>query len=164
MKALSKHQDTFRKQQKSGIHHEDSVLQEAATREESYKSTLIEYETELKTCKQALERFSSENERLNSALLECQQHNDSLEEQRRQIKNEIREYKIRENRNLADYAELEDENIILQKQVSQLKQSQVEFEGRKLVSGKNIINFEMSTFHKYGLIIMKMMIKNILLD
>lgn len=129
--ALSKHQDTFRKQQKSGIHHEDSVLQEAATREESYKSTLIEYETELKTCKQALERFSSENERLNSALLECQQHNDSLEEQRRQIKNEIREYKIRENRNLVDYAELEDENINLQKQVSQLKQSQVEFEAMK---------------------------------
>ena len=128
--ALNKHQDTFRKQQKSGIHHEDTFLQEAATREESYKSTLIEYETELKTCKQALERFSSENERLNSALLECQQHNDSLEEQRRQIKNEIREYKIRENRNLADYAELEDENIMLQKQVSQLKQSQVEFEGR----------------------------------
>ncbi|XP_078339645.1 protein bicaudal D-like isoform X4 [Crassostrea virginica] len=129
--ALNKHQDTFRKQQKSGIHHEDTFLQEAATREESYKSTLIEYETELKTCKQALERFSSENERLNSALLECQQHNDSLEEQRRQIKNEIREYKIRENRNLADYAELEDENIMLQKQVSQLKQSQVEFEGMK---------------------------------
>lgn len=39
-----------------------------------------------------------------------------------------------------DYAELEDENINLQKQVSQLKQSQVEFEGRKLVSGKNIVN------------------------
>ncbi|XP_062585073.1 protein bicaudal D-like isoform X1 [Saccostrea cucullata] len=129
--ALSKHQDTFRKQQKSGIHHEDTFLQEAASREESYKSTLIEYETELKTCKQAIDRFSSENERLNAALLECQQHNDSLEEQRRQIKNEIREYKIRENRNLADYAELEDENIMLQKQVSQLKQSQVEFEGMK---------------------------------
>ncbi|XP_048738529.1 protein bicaudal D-like isoform X2 [Ostrea edulis] len=129
--ALSKHQDTFRKQQKSGIHHEDTFLQEAANREESYKSTLLEYETELKTCKQAIERFSSENERLNAALHECQQHNDSLEDQRRQIKNEIREYKIRENRNLADYAELEDENIILQKQVSQLKQSQVEFEGMK---------------------------------
>jgi protein bicaudal D len=137
LQALSKHQDTFRKQQKSGIHHEDTFLQEAATREESYKSTLLEYETELKTCKQAIERFSSENERLNTALHECQQHNDSLEDQRRQIKNEIREYKIRENRNLADYAELEDENIMLQKQVSQLKQSQVEFEGTQASGAKS---------------------------
>lgn len=64
-----------------------------------------------------------------------------------------------------DYAELEDENINLQKQVSQLKQSQVEFEGRKLVSGKkNILTCQMLTFHKFGLRIMKMMIKNILLD
>lgn len=46
-----------------------------------------------------------------------------------------------------DYAELEDENINLQKQVSQLKQSQVEFEGRKLVSEKttvNLSNFNLS--------------------
>lgn len=63
-----------------------------------------------------------------------------------------------------DYAELEDENINLQKQVSQLKQSQVEFEGRKLVSGKNTIICQMLTFHKFGWKIMKMMIKNILLD
>lgn len=129
--ALSKHQDTFRKQQKSGIHQEDSFLLETATREESYKSVILDLETELKTCKQALERFEGENERLNSAVLELQQSSDSLEEQRRQYKNELREYKIRENRNLVDYAELEDENISLQKQVSQLKQGQVEYEGMK---------------------------------
>ena len=131
MQALSKHQDTFRKQQKSGIHHEDTVLQEAASREESYKSIISENESELKICKQALERLGAENERLSSAVHELQQHNDQLEDQRRQNKNEIREYKIRENRNLADYTELEDENIGLQKTVSQLKQSQVEFEGMK---------------------------------
>ena len=48
-----------------------------------------------------------------------------LEAQRNQLKHENREYKVRENRNLADYAELEEENIILQKSVSQLKTSQV---------------------------------------
>ncbi|XP_060080582.1 protein bicaudal D-like isoform X3 [Ylistrum balloti] len=129
--ALNKHQDTFRKQQKSGIHQEDSFLLETVTREESYKSVILDLETELKTCKQALERFEGENERLNSAVLELQQSSDTLEEQRRQYKNELREYKIRENRNLVDYAELEDENISLQKQVSQLKQGQVEYEGMK---------------------------------
>ncbi|KAK3103668.1 hypothetical protein FSP39_020898 [Pinctada imbricata] len=129
--ALNKHQDTFRKQQKSGIHHEDTFLQEAASREESYKSIITENESELKMCRQALERISAENERLNAAVHELQQHNDQLEDQRRQYKNEIREFKVRENRNLADYTELEDENIGLQKTVSQLKQSQVEFEGMK---------------------------------
>lgn len=48
-----------------------------------------------------------------------------LEAQRQQLKHENREYKIRENRNLTDYAELEEENISLQKTVSQLKTSQV---------------------------------------
>lgn len=129
--ALSKHQVTFRKQQKSGIHQEDSFLLETVTREESYKSVILDLETELKTCKQALERFGGENERLNSAVLELQQTSDVLEDQRRQYKNDLREYKIRENRNLVDYAELEDENITLQKQVSQLKQGQVEYEGMK---------------------------------
>lgn len=131
MQALSKHQVTFRKQQKSGIHQEDSFLLETVTREESYKSVILDLETELKTCKQALERFGGENERLNSAVLELQQTSDVLEDQRRQYKNDLREYKIRENRNLVDYAELEDENITLQKQVSQLKQGQVEYEGMK---------------------------------
>lgn len=43
---------------------------------------------------------------------------ESLEAQRQQFRHELREYKVRENRNLADYAELEEENISLQKQVS----------------------------------------------
>lgn len=129
--ALSKHQDTFRKQQKSGIHHEDTFLQETATREESYKTSILELETELKTYKQSFDRISAENERLHQAVVEFQQQTETLEDQRRQFKNDILEFKKRENRNLADYAELEEENITLQKTVSQLKQSQVEFEGMK---------------------------------
>lgn len=39
--------------------------------------------------------------------------------------------KFRETRMLQDYSELEEENITLQKQVSSLKSSQVEFEGAK---------------------------------
>lgn len=128
---LQKHHDTFRKQQKSGIHQEDSFLQETASREESYQSSITELESELKSCKLTLERLSAENERLNTGIQEFQTHSETLEEQRRQLKNEIREYKIRENRNIADYAELEDENITLQKQVSQLKKNQIEYEGMK---------------------------------
>ncbi|KAK2862088.1 hypothetical protein Q5P01_001621 [Channa striata] len=51
--------------------------------------------------------------------------------QRSQLRDDIREYKVREARLLQDYSELEEENISLQKQVSVLRQNQVEFEGLK---------------------------------
>ncbi|KAK3589481.1 hypothetical protein CHS0354_030604 [Potamilus streckersoni] len=129
--ALSKEQLTSRKQNESGIHHEESFLQETVSREEVYRSAIQDLESELKYSKQALDRFTAENERLQGAFTELQQQVDALEEQRRQMRNEIKDYKNRENRNLVDYAELEDENCSLQKQVSQLKQNQIEFEGMK---------------------------------
>lgn len=128
---LMKHHITFRKQHESGINHEESVLEESASREEVYRANILELETELKACKQSLERITSENSSFNKAISELQQSSETLEEQRRQLKSELKEYKIRENRNIMDYAELEEENCSLQKQVSQLKQGQVEFEGIK---------------------------------
>ena len=47
------------------------------------------------------------------------------------MKSELKELKFRETRLLSDYSELEEENIGLQKQVSVLRSSQVEFEGDK---------------------------------
>jgi len=40
-------------------------------------------------------------------------------------KTELRELKTRESRIMGDYTELEDENILLQKQLMHLKQAQV---------------------------------------
>jgi len=40
-------------------------------------------------------------------------------------KSELREITERESRIMSDYGELEDENVILQKQLMQLKQTQV---------------------------------------
>lgn len=128
---LVKHHITFRKQHESGISHEESVLEETASREEVYRSNILDLETDLKACKQSLERLTAENSSYSSIVTDFQQKSETLEEQRRQLKSELKEYKIRENRNIMDYAELEEENCSLQKQVSQLKQSQVEFEGIK---------------------------------
>uniref|UniRef100_A0A674NKX5 Bicaudal D homolog 2 (Drosophila) n=1 Tax=Takifugu rubripes TaxID=31033 RepID=A0A674NKX5_TAKRU len=62
----------------------------------------------------------------------CELQNSELAElQRGQLRVDIREYKVREARLLQDYSELEEENISLQKQVSVLRQNQVEFEGLK---------------------------------
>lgn len=52
-------------------------------------------------------------------------NNEIVELQRSRLRDDIREYKIRESRLLQDYTELEEENISLQKQVSTLKQGQV---------------------------------------
>lgn len=48
-----------------------------------------------------------------------------LEAEKGQMRDEIKEYKVREQRQLQDNAELEEENISLQKQVSVLKENQV---------------------------------------
>ncbi len=52
-------------------------------------------------------------------------NNEIVELQRSRLRDDIREYKIRESRLMQDYTELEEENISLQKQVSTLKQGQV---------------------------------------
>ncbi|MGH0123330.1 UNVERIFIED_CONTAM: hypothetical protein FKN15_067779 [Acipenser sinensis] len=66
-----------------------------------------------------------------AAVFSVFQNNEMLELQRTRMKDEIREYKFRETRLLQDYTELEEENIMLQKLVSTLKQNQVEYEGLK---------------------------------
>lgn len=48
------------------------------------------------------------------------------------MRDEIKEYKVREQRQLQDNAELEEENISLQKQVSVLKENQVSLQRRSL--------------------------------
>lgn len=58
-----------------------------------------------------------------SVLQECE----CLEAEKGHLRDEIKEYKVRELRQLQDNAELEDENISLQKQVSVLKENQVSY-------------------------------------
>ncbi|XP_052779960.1 protein bicaudal D-like isoform X4 [Mya arenaria] len=129
--ALSKHQVTFRKQNESGNNLEDSIIQESASREDGYRENITELESELKNVKQNKERLFSEHATMASLVSDLQTKVDQLEDQRRQLKSELKEFKIRENRNMIDYSELEEENITLQKQVLVLKQSQVEYEGLK---------------------------------
>lgn len=131
MQALSQHQVTFRKQNESGNSLEDSIIRESATREELFRDNISELESELRNVKQVKERLASEHSTMASLVSDLQTKVDQLEDQRRQLKSELKEFKIRENRNMIDYSELEEENITLQKQVLGLKQNQVEFEGLK---------------------------------
>ncbi|KAL2102701.1 hypothetical protein ACEWY4_001869 [Coilia grayii] len=92
---------------------------------------LLEMQAELKLNRSVASNTTAENERLGALLTELREGNEMLELQRNRMREEIREYKFREARLLQDYTELEEENITLQKLVSTLKQSQVEYEGLK---------------------------------
>jgi len=56
-------------------------------------------------------------EKLQLVYGEVVQASENLTNQRKALKDELRELKVREQRLLVDYTELEDENIGLQKQV-----------------------------------------------
>uniref|UniRef100_A0A8D0CQB8 BICD cargo adaptor 2 n=1 Tax=Sander lucioperca TaxID=283035 RepID=A0A8D0CQB8_SANLU len=120
-----------RKVAADGESREESLIQESACKEAYYEQRVLELQTELRQARNILTNTQSENERLNAISQEMRESSQVVELQRNQLRDDIKEYKFREARLLQDYTELEEENISLQKQVSVLKQSQVEFEGLK---------------------------------
>ncbi|XP_026741104.1 protein bicaudal D isoform X3 [Trichoplusia ni] len=78
-----------------------------------------------------LDRVVSERDRLLAESSELGQDKATRESERVALRAELREARQREQRLLVDIGDLEDENISLQKQVSALRSSQVEFEGLK---------------------------------
>ncbi|KAM9856289.1 protein bicaudal D homolog 2-like isoform 2-T2 [Aulostomus maculatus] len=120
-----------RKVTADGESREESLIQESACKEAYYEQRVLELQNELRQTRNILTNTQSENERLNTISQDMRENNQMVELQRNQLRDDIKEYKFREARLLQDYTELEEENISLQKQVSVLKQSQVEFEGLK---------------------------------
>ncbi|XP_068450151.1 protein bicaudal D homolog 2 isoform X2 [Clinocottus analis] len=104
---------------------------ESASKDAVYQQKVVELQNELRLAKASLGSLQAENDRLSSIALEIRENSDLAELQRSQLRDDVREYKVREARLLQDYSELEEENISLQKQVSVLRQNQVEFEGLK---------------------------------
>jgi len=129
--ALAKFHTSHKVTAKSGIETEESLLHESAARETSLNSQIIDLEADTKQLRLELERATAERDQI------LQQMNDTGKErevyifERKTLKAELKELKFRETRLLSDYSELEEENIGLQKQVSVLRSSQVEFEGDK---------------------------------
>ncbi|XP_005155947.2 protein bicaudal D homolog 2 isoform X1 [Danio rerio] len=122
---------THRKVAADGESREESLILESASKEAYYEQRVQELQSDLRQAKNTLTGTQAENERLATLALELRENNEIVELQRSRLRDDIREYKIRESRLLQDYTELEEENISLQKQVSTLKQGQVEFEGLK---------------------------------
>ena len=124
-------QRSSKKMNDMGITQEESLIMESANREAELLQTITDLENDFKNNKISSEHFQVENTKLAKANGEFKQSLEQLELQCTQLRKEVREFKFREARNLSDYSELEDENISLQKQVAQLKQSQVYYEAMK---------------------------------
>ncbi|XP_041035465.1 protein bicaudal D homolog 2-like [Carcharodon carcharias] len=110
---------------------EETMLREAARKEGALATRITELQAESKQTKTVLTNTVSENERLNGELQEVKKLCESLELEKCQLRDEIKESKVRESQQLQDCTELEEENIALQKLVSMLRENQVEFEGLK---------------------------------
>lgn len=129
--ALQKFQKTQQVTTKSGIEQEDALLNESAAMETSLNMHIVELENETKQLRHELDRVTSERDRMLQENAEIGRDKSGTEAERARLKAELKDMKYREARMLADYSELEEENISLQKQVSSLRSSQVEFEGAK---------------------------------
>uniref|UniRef100_A0A3P8WI99 Bicaudal D homolog 1a n=1 Tax=Cynoglossus semilaevis TaxID=244447 RepID=A0A3P8WI99_CYNSE len=129
--AFSQAYSTQRKVAEDGETNEETLLQESATKEAYYMGRILELQSELKQSRAAASNSEADTEHLSSLLQELRESNEMLELQRSRMREEVREYKLREARLLQDYTELEEENISLQKLVSTLRQNQVEYEGLK---------------------------------
>lgn len=111
---------------------EESLLQETASKEAAMATRIEEVQTELKQARLALGNAHAEIDRLGGLSTQLKKECECLEAEKGHLRDEIKEYKVRELRQLQDNGELEEENISLQKQVSVLKENQVEFESIKL--------------------------------
>ncbi|TWW78118.1 Protein bicaudal D -like protein 2 [Takifugu flavidus] len=120
-KAFGQAYSTHRKMAADGESREESLILESVSKEALYQQKLLEQQNELRQSKASFTRVQAEC--LASIILDMRENSELAELQRGQLRDDIREYK--------DYSKLKEENISLQKQVSVLRQNQVEFKGLK---------------------------------
>ncbi|KAH8394184.1 hypothetical protein KR215_004835 [Drosophila sulfurigaster] len=129
--ALTKFQTSQKVTNKTGIEQEETLLNESAARETSLNLQILDLENEIKQLRHELERVRNERDRMLQENSDIGRDKSDNEAERLRLKSELKDLKFRETRMLSEYSELEEENISLQKQVSSLRSSQVEFEGAK---------------------------------
>ncbi|XP_020648704.3 protein bicaudal D homolog 2 isoform X1 [Pogona vitticeps] len=129
--ALAETHSCHKRAAADGESREECLLRETASKEARLTQTIEELHGEMKHLRSQLDTTGAENERLAVALRDLRKECQALESEKARLREEMKQAKTRELRQLQDCAELEDENISLQKQVSALRGSQVEFESVK---------------------------------
>ncbi|KAI7797565.1 bicaudal D-like protein 2-like, partial [Triplophysa rosa] len=130
--ALADSVNSHKRAAADGESREESLLQETASKEEAMAIRMDELQAELKQARVFLANATAENDRLAGLSVHLKKDCECLDVENMRVKEQLKEYKTREVQQLQDNTELEEENISLQKQVSVLKENQVEFESVKL--------------------------------
>ncbi|XP_031637021.1 protein bicaudal D [Contarinia nasturtii] len=160
--ALAKFETTQKVTNKSGIEQEDALLNESAAKETSLNLHIMDLENEIKQLRHELDRVRNERDRMLQENSDIGRDKSDADAEKLRLKMELKDLKYRETRMMADYSELEEENITLQKQVSSLRSSQVEFEGakheiRRLTEDLDLLNSQVEELTKLKQIAEKQM-------
>ncbi|XP_074134434.1 protein bicaudal D homolog 2-like isoform X2 [Sminthopsis crassicaudata] len=112
-----------------GENREECLLLETASKEAKLMERIEELQNDIKQMRFLVTNTSAENDRLSSIIQELRKECKCIETEKALLKDEVKQYKMKELRQLQDTAELKEENLSLQKQISCLKETQVEYEG-----------------------------------
>ncbi|XP_071817478.1 protein bicaudal D homolog 2-like isoform X3 [Apostichopus japonicus] len=129
--ALDHQHQWQRKHTEQEVSHEQNLLQETASREAELTKRLGDVEQDLKVKLQELNHVKIENSKIHSRHVELTSSFEKMESEKKILKDELRDIKFRESRMMRDYSELEEENTTMQKHISSLKSSQIEYESLK---------------------------------
>lgn len=129
--ALAEAHSNHKRTAADGESREEILLKESASREAILNTKIDDLQNELKQMKCFLTNSSADNDRLTQVIQNLKKECQDTEKEKTQLRDEIKQCKLREMRHLQDFTELEEENISLLKQVSVLKESQVDYEGLK---------------------------------
>uniref|UniRef100_A0A8C8CK00 Protein bicaudal D homolog 2-like n=2 Tax=Oncorhynchus tshawytscha TaxID=74940 RepID=A0A8C8CK00_ONCTS len=130
--ALSDSVNHHKRATADGETREECLLQETASKEAAMATSMAELQVELRQARITLGNAHAEIDRLAGLSSQLKKECECWEAEKGHMRNEMKEYKVRELQQLQDNSELEEENTCLQKQVSVLKENQVEFEAVKL--------------------------------
>lgn len=129
--ALTEAQSSYKRTAADGENREENLLKESASREAKLNARIDDLQNELKQMKSSLANTSADNERLTLVIQNLKKECQAIDKEKTQLRDEIKQCKFREMQHLQDFSELEEENISLLKQVSVLKENQVDYEGLK---------------------------------
>lgn len=129
---LSEYRSQHQRTTRTELENEESLLEESSAKEEEYLQRIAKLEADLKKKEQELAEKKNELDLIEKKHSKEIDSGAALEDERRKLRAELKETKEREQRLMAEYSELEEENIGLQKTVANLRGSQVDYESMKI--------------------------------
>lgn len=115
----------LRKASVVGFQEEDDLLIQTTNTEMHLKDRIRDLEMEMRTVKSKFDRQMEENDKLVQQLTDKEEQYNLSENQRRDLKTEVKILKNKETQMIGDNSDLAEENLCLQKQILQLKKGQV---------------------------------------